>query len=193
MPPPRLGDLEPPKQLPALDSKEIGDRAGPPEVDQGRVDPLLQHRAVLHQVEAKAGELALLPNRRVRQPDRRRQVALGEHREDPRVDLVGLAGKRRQALHLLGVRDLDRPAGLLEGVVDDPRPGHRLDHRADRLAVDLVDPAGERPQRVDVGGDGELIEMLSVIAEQADVEALAAEIQSGVQHLKGASFELAPW
>ena len=66
--------------------------------------------------------------------------------------------------------------------MDDPGAGHRLDHRADGLAVGLVDPAGEALQRVDVWGDGELVEVLSVIAQQADVEALTAEIQSGVQH-----------
>ena len=69
--------------------------------------------------------------------------------------------------------------------MDDPGAGHRLDHRADGLAVDLLDPAGEALQRVDVWGDGELVEVLSVIAQQADVEALSAEIQSGVQHVGG--------
>jgi hypothetical protein len=34
--------------------------------------------------------------------------------------------------------------------MDEPRPGHRLDDGRDRLGVDLVDPAGEPPQRVDV-------------------------------------------
>ena len=36
--------------------------------------------------------------------------------------------------------------------MDEPRPGHRLDDGRDRLGVDLVDPAGEPPQRIDVGG-----------------------------------------
>ncbi|MGC1814372.1 MAG: hypothetical protein WA696_09570, partial [Solirubrobacterales bacterium] len=40
-------------------------------------------------------------------------------------------------------------------------------------------------QRVDVWGDGELVEVLPVIAQKADVEALSAEIQSGVQHVGG--------
>jgi hypothetical protein len=101
---------------------------------------------VLDQVEAKAGELALAAHLRVRQPDRRHQVSLGEDREDLGVDPIGLHRERRQALHLPGVGDLDRPAGPLEGVVDDPGAGHRLDHGADRLAVDPLDPAGERPQ-----------------------------------------------
>ena len=81
---------------------------------------------------------------RIGQPDRRHQVAVTEHRKNLRVDLVGLARQRRETLDLLGVGDLDRPALLLEGVVDDPRAGHRLDHRAHRLAVDLLDSASER-------------------------------------------------
>jgi hypothetical protein len=69
--------------------------------------------------------------------------------------------------------------------VDDRGAGHRLDHRADGLAVGLRDPAGEAFQRVDVWGDGELVEVFSVVAQKADVEALSAEIQSGVQHVGG--------
>jgi len=75
----------------------------------------------------------------------------------------------------------DQPL-LLERVVDEPRPRHRLDHGADRLRVDLVDPASERPQRVDVGRDGQLVEVLSLIGEKTDVELASTEIQSGVQH-----------
>jgi hypothetical protein len=37
--------------------------------------------------------LALAPDTRVRQPDLGHQIALGEHRQDTRVDLVGLAHK----------------------------------------------------------------------------------------------------
>jgi hypothetical protein len=99
-----------------------------------------------------------------------------EHRQHHRIDLVGLAGKRRQALDLLGVGDLDVPALLLEGVVDDPGSGHRLDDGADRLAVDLLDSAGERSQRVDVGRDGELVQVLSITGEQADVELSSTEV-----------------
>jgi len=61
-------------------------------------------------VEAKAGELALLADAGVGQPDRRHQIPLAERRQDPGVDLVGLAGQRREALDLLSVGDLDRPA-----------------------------------------------------------------------------------
>jgi hypothetical protein len=77
--------------------------------------------------------------------------------------------------------------------MDEPRPGHRLDDGRDRLGVDLVDPAGEPPQRVDVGRDDELIEMLSPLGEQADIELLATEIESGMQHLRWASLVRFGW
>jgi hypothetical protein len=59
---------------------------------------------------------------------------------------------------------------LLERVVDEPGAGHRLNHRADGLSVDLVDPPGERSQRADVRRDGQLVEVLASIGEQADLE-----------------------
>jgi hypothetical protein len=43
------------------------------------------------------------------------------------------------------VGDLDLPALPLERVVDEAGAGHRLDHGADRLVVDLLDAAGEPP------------------------------------------------
>jgi hypothetical protein len=39
--------------------------------------------------------------------------------------------------------------------------------------MDLLDAPGEPSQRVDVWGYGELVQMLSLIGEQADVELLA--------------------
>jgi hypothetical protein len=66
--------------------------------------------------------------------------------------------------------------------VDEPGSGHRLDHGANRFGVDLLDPRGEGLQRVDVGRDGELVEVLARIREQADVNFLPAEVQSSVQH-----------
>jgi hypothetical protein len=53
--------------------------------------------------------------------------------------------------------------------------------------VDLVDPPGEPPQRLDVGRDGQLVKVLSLPGEQADIELLATEIESSVQHVKRAS------
>ena len=137
---------------------------------------------MLDQVQAKAGQLALFPDPRVGQPDRRHQVALAQDRQHLRVDLVGLAGQRRQTLHLLRVGDLDVPALLLERVVDEAGTGHRLDHRAHRLPIDLVDPPRERPQRIRVRRRGELVDLLSRLGQQTDVDLPSAEIQPGVQH-----------
>jgi hypothetical protein len=47
--------------------------------------------------------------------------------------------------------------------VDESSSGHRLDLGADRFGVDLLDPAGEGSQRVDVGWDGELVDVLALI------------------------------
>src|SRR2546421_5030546 len=119
------------------------------------MDPALQRRLVLDEVQPEAGELTLLADARIGQPDRRHQVAVGEHRQKLRVDLVGLACQRRETLDLLGVGDLDRPALLLEGVVDDARAGHRLDHGADRLAMDCerAFSASRRPAARRAGPD----------------------------------------
>jgi hypothetical protein len=92
------------------------------------------------------------------------------------------AGQRRQALHLLRVCDLDVPAFLLERVVDEPRAGHRLDHRPHRLPVDLVDAPGQSPQRIGVRRRGELVQVLAVLVEKTDVDLGSRQIQSGVQH-----------
>src|SRR6266516_2858671 len=64
------------------------------------MDTVLQRRAVSDQVQTEPGALALSPHRRVGKPDLRHQrqpAKLGQH---PAIDLVGLAGKRRQPLHL---------------------------------------------------------------------------------------------
>ena len=71
--------------------------------------------------------------------------------------------------------------------MDEPGAGHRLDHGADGLAVNLLDPAGECLQRIGVGRNGELVEMLSSIGEQTDIELAATEIESSVQHVERAS------
>ena len=47
----------------------------------------------------------------------------------------------------------------------------------------LPDALGEHPQRVDVGRNGELVEMLSVVGEQTNIELLSIEIESSVQHV----------
>jgi len=77
--------------------------------------------------------------------------------------------------------------------VDEPSAGHRLDDGADGLTVHLVDSPRERSQRVDVGTDGELVEMLSLLREQTDVNFPSTEIESSVQHMKRASLVLLGW
>jgi hypothetical protein len=84
-------------------------------------------------MQPEARELALIAHPGVRQPDRRHQVAVAQDRQHHRVDLVGLAGKRRQTLDLLGVGDLHVPALLLERVIDEAGAGHRLDDGTDGL------------------------------------------------------------
>jgi hypothetical protein len=42
--------------------------------------------------------------------------------------------------------------------------------------VDLVDPAGQRSQALDVRRDGELVEVLALLGEQADVKLSPTEI-----------------
>jgi hypothetical protein len=53
---------------------------------------------MLDQVHPEASLLALAPDPRVGQPDLGHQIAMREHREHARIDLVGLASQRRQAL-----------------------------------------------------------------------------------------------
>jgi len=132
----------------------------------------------------KRRELALTPDHRVRQPDLRHQVALGQQREDAGVDLVGLARQRRQALDLRRVSDQHIPAELLELVMHKPSSSHRLDHALHRLTVSQ-DAARQAAKPVSVRWRGELLNDLSVLRQQADVELLATQIQSSVQHTNG--------
>ena len=57
--------------------------------------------------------------------------------------------------------------------MDDPGAGHRLDHGRHWLLMDLLDPAGERLQRADIRRNDELVQVLSLSGEQADVELLS--------------------
>ena len=65
--------------------------------DQGGVDARLQRRAVTHQVEAKAGPLALGAYARGRQPDGRHQVTAGQLGQQVGVDagsVLAVSGAR---------------------------------------------------------------------------------------------------
>jgi hypothetical protein len=145
------------------------------------VHALLQARAVAHQVQPPAGTLALGADARVGQPDRGHQVAAGELGQYPGVDPVGLAGQRRQPLHLLRVRDLDLPTGELEPVVHEARSVHRLDRRPNRLAMPL-EPPTQATEPIRIGRCGTNLDRRTLTVEEMEVETLATEIQTGVQH-----------
>jgi hypothetical protein len=175
---PRLRQPEPGEQPAAADAEEIGDGAGLAVGEQDRVHALLQARAVADEMQTPAR--ALGSDGRVGQPDRRHEVAAAELGQHPGIDAVGLAGQRCEALHLLRVGDLHLPAVKLEPVVDEARPVHRLDRRADRLAM-TIESRGQRTQAIDIRRCRANLERLTVAVEQVEVETLAAEIQTGVQ------------
>ena len=79
-------------------------------------------------------------------PDRRHQVAMARGSQGPASRSCRSLRPGSEALDPLGIGDLDVPAVLLERVVNEPGAGHRLDHGADRLCMNLVDPPRERSQ-----------------------------------------------
>jgi hypothetical protein len=150
--------------------------------EQGRVHVLLEAGAVAHEVEAPARALTLGAHERVGEPDRRHQLPprqLGQH---PGVDAVGLAGKGRKPVQLLRIGDLDLPARELEPVVDEPRPVHRLDRGAHRRSV-TGDTLVQAVQPVSIGRSSATLDYRTLAVEQVEVETLATEIRTGVQHV----------
>ena len=135
-----------------------------------------------HEVEPEPRPLALGAVRRVGQPDRRHELAAGQLGEDPGVDPIGLRGKGGETLDLLGIGDLDVPAGELELVVDEAGPVHRLDRRADRLAV-AIHPGDECPEGIGIGTDRGHLDRPAGLVEQVHIKPLARQVQSGVQHV----------
>ena len=123
---------------------------------------------MVDEVEPEAGSLALRPDVWGRQPDLGHEVTAGELGQDPGVDLVGLRGERGVALDLGRIRDRNIPASELEGVVDEARPGHRLDRRAHLLTV-AQDAGGQRPQCVGVRADGGHLDRLAALIEHVHV------------------------
>jgi hypothetical protein len=69
--------------------------------------------------------------------------------QNPGIDLVGLAGQRRQPPHLRRVSDEDLPAIPLELVAHETGAVHRLDRRQHRQLVH-PDPTREASDRVRV-------------------------------------------
>ena len=90
-------------------------------------------------------------------------------------------------LHLLRFRDLDLPALKLKSIVHEPRAVHRLDRRADRLAMP-IESSRQAEQAVSIRRRGTNLDRRTLTVQQVKVEALATEIQSGVQHCVGPPF-----
>jgi len=178
---PRLRQCQPGEQPAAADTEEIGDGAGLTVREQDGVHPLLQARAVTDEVQPPTRSLPLCAHQRIGQPDRWHQVTPRELGQHPGVDPVGLAGQRCEALDLLCIGDLDLPTGRLELVVHEARPVHRLDRRADRLAV-TVEPSHQSVQATGIRRRRTDFDRRTLGVEQMKVEALATEIQTGVQH-----------
>jgi hypothetical protein len=149
-----------------------------------RVDPVLEGRPVVDQVEPEPGPLPFGADGRVRQPDRGHEVPAAELGEDPGIDPVGLGSQWRDALDLEGIGDLDVPAEQLELVVDEAGPGHRLDGRGHRLPV-AADHPDQRPEGIPIGADGGHLHGPAILVEHVHIEPLARKVQSGVQHVLG--------
>src|SRR5436190_1427497 len=168
----------------AAHTEQIGDRTGLAVRQQERVHALLEAGAVAHQVQTPTRTLALSAHHRVGQPDRRHQIATSELGKHPSVDPVGLARQQCQALHLLRIRDLDLPARQLKSIVHEPRAVHRLERRADRLAMP-IESSRQAEQTVGIRRRRTNLNGRSLTVKQMEVETLAAEIQTGVQHRNG--------
>ena len=178
---PRLGEIELGEQLAAGDAEQVGHRDLMPERDQRRVDPVLQRRAVLDQVQPPPRTLALGAQLRRGQPDRRHQIAERQLRQHPRVDLVGLARQRRQPLDPLRVGHQNLPPIPDQLVVHEPRAVHRLHHPAHRLVIHRHPPR-QPVQTVAVTRRAEMLDQLPIARDQAHVDALATQVQPNVQH-----------
>ena len=170
--------------MPAADAEQVGDGAGPAVGEQDGVDALFQAGAVADEMEPPARPLPLGPDHWVGQPDRRHEVTAAELGQHPGVDPVGPAGERRQPLHLLRISDLDPPAGQLEPVMDEAGAVHRLDRRPHLLSV-TTEALGQATQTVSVWRRRTSLDRDTVSVEQTEIEALATEIQTGVQHEVG--------
>jgi hypothetical protein len=126
------------------------------------------------EVKPEAGELALGSHGRGGKPDRRHEISPRELSENVGIDPVGLAGERREALPLLCVGDLDRPAVQLEGVVDKACTVHRLDDREHLVAgMIALHAAHEATQPVEIRRCGRHLDLAAVLREDADVETMS--------------------
>jgi hypothetical protein len=137
---------------------------------------------VLDHVKAKAGQLALLPDRGSGSQTAGTRSRWLKTASTCESILWVLQAGGANPFTLLRVCDLDIPALLLERVVHEPGTGHRLDHTANRLPMNRLDPPGQRPQRIRVRRRGKLIDLFARLGQQTDVDLPPTEIQPSVQH-----------
>jgi hypothetical protein len=168
---PRLREIEPREQLAPLAAEQVGHRAAVPEGQKLGVNAMLQRAALGDQEQPPARALTLGAQLKRRQPDRRDQIEARQLGQHPRVDAVGLARQRPQALDLLGIGDLDLPAAALQRVVHEPRAVHRLDRRPDGdRAMTQLDRAREPTQPIAVGRRRTDLDTTSLLIKQARVQ-----------------------
>jgi hypothetical protein len=89
--------------------------------------------------------------------------------------------------YFLRVGDLDLPTRELESVVHEPRAVHRLDRGSDRIVV-TIEPDRQLAQTIDIGRGSTDVDRRALTVEQVEVETLATEIQTGLQHCNGPPF-----
>ncbi len=159
--------------------------------DEGGVDPVLEGGSVMDEMESIASSFALGSNGRVGQPDRRHEIASGKFGEHASIDLVGLSSEWRKALGLDCIGDRHVPATELELVVHEAGAVHRLDRCFDGVS-ERVQARGEGVEGIGIGTHGEDRDHCPVFIEDVDIEPLARQVQSGVQHTWASWLALVP-
>jgi hypothetical protein len=124
--PPDRGHATVFKELHGVGLAQSLKRQPEPPLGEQAEDSVAGHGAQADQVHPPPEPLAQLALGERGHPERRHQVPEAQFGEDPRVDLVGLAGQRRDLLDLAGVGDLDLPAGGLEAVAHPHGAAHHL-------------------------------------------------------------------
>jgi hypothetical protein len=90
-----------------------------------------------------------------------------------------LHAKGASPLTFSSVGDQHLPPVLDEFVMHEPGAVHRLDHAAYRLVID-GDSASEPVHAVAIGRRREMIDQLTLIGDQTDIDPSATEIQPDV-------------
>jgi hypothetical protein len=184
--PPRLGQLQALEEAPSAGPEEVADRRAQAVLEEDRMDAVLERGALVDEMDAEARPLALGPHLRIGQPDLGHKVAAGKLGQDPGVDPIGLAGKRRHpfARCASAIRTSHPARSSWSWTKREPV---RLDHRQHGLAPLAIEAADEVREPVAIRRTGIGTDRLAVDEQGVPVETLAAEIQSDVQH-RGASF-----